>query len=686
MKHKKLGITVLVILVLSLICYGVYEYAFKTDATTTLTLAEKQWVENNKNKVFDLAITTDIPVFNYNGDGVFFDYLNSLEKEIELEFSKVSFNYGEESKSDYAFTLKDEVEEKDILLYEDTYSLIGTKNVKYNTPNDFEEFKVGVLESEKEKIESYLKGYSITYETYETIDELLEEIKKEDSAINGMILPQLVYFKTIVENENFFINYQLEGLTKKYVLSLGDNDKLNSILTKYYKKWSNEQFENSFNKHFSSDYFTFASVEEKDKVDFKSKRYTYGFVENKPYDALSKNKLVGINSNILRGFSLLADIEISYTEYSNMEYLLEAINENKVDFIYGMNADTEYDTDMYTTISNTKEEVVLVTSNQNEFLTNSLVGVSGKEVLAVKGTKISNYLSSNGVKVKEYNTVEEMLNHKSSTSILALDKNTYEYYARSELREYYSIYTFSLDTDYGYVIRDIQANKVFEEFFNTYLSFTNENTFLHTAYEDLIETSTKTNIFFTLILILVGLIIGLFAIFGMYKYIHVEKKQASLTKGDRIRYIDQLTSLKNRNYLNDNIETWDESEIYPQSIVIVDLNNIAYINDNYGHQEGDNVIKEAANVLIKSQIENSDIIRTNGNEFLIYLVGYDEKQIVSYIRKLNKELKELAHGFGAAIGYSMITDAIKTIDDAVNEATLDMRASKEENMNNSEKL
>ena len=34
--------------------------------------------------------------------------------------------------------------------------------------------------------------------------------------------------------------------------------------------------------------------------------------------------------------------------------------------------------------------------------------------------------------------------------------------------------------------------------------------------------------------------------------------------------------------------------------------------------------------------------------------------------------------FGAAIGYSMITDAIKTVDDAINEATASMREIKEE--------
>ena len=44
----------------------------------------------------------------------------------------------------------------------------------------------------------------------------------------------------------------------------------------------------------------------------------------------------------------------------------------------------------------------------------------------------------------------------------------------------------------------------------------------------------------------------------------------------------------------------------------------------------------------------------------------------------NKDLKDLSHDFGAAIGYSIITDEIKTIDDAINEATLDMKNNKQE--------
>ena len=178
--------------------------------------------------------------------------------------------------------------------------------------------------------------------------------------------------------------------------------------------------------------------------------------------------------------------------------------------------------------------------------------------------------------------------------------------------------------------------------------------------------------------VVLGILVILLIVFLAIIKAKPKSKKTTITKEDKLRYIDTLTSLKNRNYLNDKVEEWDESSVYPQTIVIIDLNNIAYINDNYGHEEGDKIIGEAGNILIRNQMPNTDIIRTNGNEFLVYLVSYDEKQVVSYMKKLNKEFKELSHKFGAALGYSMITDGTKTVDDAINEATLDMRSNKEE--------
>ena len=143
-------------------------------------------------------------------------------------------------------------------------------------------------------------------------------------------------------------------------------------------------------------------------------------------------------------------------------------------------------------------------------------------------------------------------------------------------------------------------------------------------------------------------------------------------------YLDVMTNLKNRNFLNENIDYWEANKVYPQAIVVVDLNKIKEINDIYGHEEGDNQIKAAANILIKTQRENSEIIRTDGNEFLIYLVGYEEKIITTYMHKLNKEFNSLPKNYGVSMGYSMIEDEIKTIDDAINEALIMMRKNKGE--------
>ena len=134
----------------------------------------------------------------------------------------------------------------------------------------------------------------------------------------------------------------------------------------------------------------------------------------------------------------------------------------------------------------------------------------------------------------------------------------------------------------------------------------------------------------------------------------IPKITKKIKKEDKMKYIDQLTSLKNRNYLNENIANWNKNTIYPQATIIIDLNQVRNINDTLGYEQGDAQIKAAANVLIKTQLDNTDIMRTDGNEYLIYLVGYQEKQVVSYIRKLYKEFKNLPYEHGAAIGYSMI--------------------------------
>ena len=681
MKKKK-GLIIFIILLIIAALFGTYYFVFnKEDEKTTLTLNEKTWIENNKNKVLDIGVVNDIAILNYSGEGLFFNFLEDIEDNTGLEFNKISYPAYEEIKDDYAFKRVKKVGKNDILVYSDNYVLVGKESIKLNNLNELKDKKIAVLTDDLVDVKKYLNNDSLTFETSEDVDSLFKLYYNEDIVdIDYIVLPKLIFLSNILDKSNLYINYNITEMKDNYVITLGKERMLNKIIDKYYEKWNEENFEDEYSSQFTNMYFKINEVDEKDKVKFRSKRYTYGFVNNAPYDLEINNKLVGINSSIIKRFSELSNVEITFNSYSNISKLLQAFKENKIDFYFNAYENKKYDMDVFSTVSTFKEDVVVLSHISNNIAVNSVKSLDKYTVSVVAKTKIAEELEKNKIKVKEYKNMSQLNSSLKESSVIVVDKDTYEFYKNTSFKNFKIDLMYNLESDYAYLVRDIKNNDVFENFFNYYLQFINEDVYVSEGFNKAVVNSTNNDAV-KVIGVSIGALFGLLIIsfiMNKFKPNKPKKRKTNIKKEDKIKYIDMLTSLKNRNYLNERIEIWDDSEVYPQAIVIVDLNNIAYINDNYGHQEGDNVIKQAANILITNQVPNSDIIRTNGNEFLIYMVGYNEKQVVAYIKKLSKEFKELAHGFGAAAGYSMITDGIKTIDDAVNEATLDMRNNKEE--------
>lgn len=678
MKKKK-AIIISGLLFLLLIIVGVVYFIFnKEDKKSTLTLVEKQWIESNKNNVIDFGLINDVAILNNSGEGIIFDFMNNIEENTGLDFNKVSYKYGDDLKEDYSFKVVDEVTDDDILIYSDNYVLIGKENEKYNSIEEIKNSIIGVLEDTMDITNKYLANNDISYKSSNNITELLNSII--ENSVDYIVLPKLVFLSNIKAENDLYINYNITEINDNYVITLGETKKLNNILKKYYKKWSSENFDKSFMNKFANTYFNNKNVEEQSKVKFKSKRYVYGFVEDAPFDIEVNGKLVGINNSIIKDFANLTNVEITYDSFSSVAKLKKAFANGDIDFYFDRYSAEDYDLDYYNTVSMYDEKIVVASHYNNRITINTINSLDNKTVITLSNTKLCTELDNMDISYKAYNNMDSLFSHLDDTSIVVLDEAIYNFYKDSKFKNFKIDYLYSLDDNYSYIIRDIKNNEVFEQFFNFYLGFANEKVLINDGYYSSLTAVSNNG--------LINKIITVFAIIVVFVVAYVlssrfmpnkkKKRKLGIKKEDKLRYVDMLTSLKNRNYLNDNIEKWDESEVYPQSIIIVDLNNIAYINDNYGHQEGDEVIKQAANVLITNQMPNSDIIRTNGNEFLIYMVEYDEKQVVSYIKKLNKEFKDLQHGFGAAIGYSIITDGIKTIDDAVNEATLDMRNNKEE--------
>ena len=673
MKVRLITLVVLLIVAFTAVVGGTY-YFLNGQDKNSLNIKEKEWIETNKNQLHDFSILSSIPVFTYDGNGVVFDFLDSLEKDTGLDFGELSYSYGEAPSSEYSFKIVDKKGKNDILLYQDNYVLVTKDKISYNTTSDIKDLNIGVASNNLEDIKKYLVGSTnVNYVTVENESDLLTF-----TDVDAIVLPKIIYMKSLVGDNKLNIAYNITEMTNDYVISLGSDEILNSILKKYYKVWEKDNFATSFKEKFSSNYFAFNNISEKDKAAFIGKRYKYGFVSNLPFDTIINKEFMGINTEFLKSFATATGIEIEFKEYNDIDSLVKALNNKEIDFYYNNGKEVKYNVDVYQTSSHINEQVNILSSSENDVTINTLASLNGKEVCAVKSSLIAQTLSNNGVKVKEFKTIDDLIKNVTKNDIIAIDLENYLYYQNS-LKKIKLDYQFTLDKSYNFTTLDTKENKVFNRFFDFYISFVNQTEIINDAHINLDKVLNKPSILKIIALSISALIVLSFSIFGIFQLVKKDKKQKTIVvKGDKIKYIDILTSLKNRNYLYDKMEEWDESEIYPQAIVIVDLNNLNYINDNYGHKTGDNLIKQTASILIKTQMDNSEIIRTNGDEFLIYLVGYTEKQIVAYIRKLHKEFKDLEYGFGVASGYSMIINAIKTIDDAINEATADMKSNKEE--------
>lgn len=672
--NKKIGVIAAIILIL--LIGGSLFYYFTKEDKNSLTVTEKSWIENNKNKLIDLSIPSDIAVLSNNGDGVVFDFLESLEKNTSLDFNKLSYTNGEKASSDYQITVTNNTNKNDILIYEDSYALVTKTKIKYHNTSEIKNIIVGVLENDLDSVNKYLLGsIDVTYKPYKNVSLMINDMK--ENTIDAMAVPRLANLNSIIEEE-LNIAYNITELKENYVLKLGNTNTLNKILKKYYKKWSTSNFEEEFNKRLAESYFKIKDIDEKEQVKFRSKRYNYGFVLNNPFDVTTKDGIRGLNYSFLNSFAKATNIEMNYKKYSSIENMIKDFENNNLDIIFDYHDKNKYKMDVYNTVSVYDEKISIITNENTDLTINSVNSLQGKEIKTIQNSKIDSYLKEHGVKTKPYKNSQTLIQSLNKKDLAAIDTYTYDHYVRNDLAKYKNLFTFNLEDDYTFVARDISSNRIFNELFDFYLTFSNDKQIINNSYKDLIAYASSNKLiqllialFSAVVLVLAGIIAG--------KLVKKHKDHNSkLSKTDKLRYIDSLTSLKNRNYLNDNISKWDSSEAYPQAILVVDLNNVAYINDNFGHAEGDKVIVEGAGILINNQLPNSEIMRTNGNEFLVFMVGHDEKTVVTYIRKLYKQFKNLSHNFGAAIGYSMITDEIKTIDDAINEATIDMKNNKEE--------
>ncbi len=135
---------------------------------------------------------------------------------------------------------------------------------------------------------------------------------------------------------------------------------------------------------------------------------------------------------------------------------------------------------------------------------------------------------------------------------------------------------------------------------------------------------------------------GINAVFIFVFLIFYIANYESLTlKNEKLATRDQLTGLNNRHKMHDIMESVQEqNDNYIVSIAMLDIDNFKKVNDTYGHDVGDLVLKDVAEYLRKAQDDRVIACRWGGEEFLVLAIGEDGYGI------LQKKMAKLVEDIG----------------------------------------
>jgi len=129
---------------------------------------------------------------------------------------------------------------------------------------------------------------------------------------------------------------------------------------------------------------------------------------------------------------------------------------------------------------------------------------------------------------------------------------------------------------------------------------------------------------------------------------------------------DELTGLANRRVLNAEIQHYiiNRHQFSNKYLVILDLDYFKQINDSFGHDVGDHVLKLLSQILIKHSRQEDICTRSGGDEFILLLNNYTADQVNAWYKRISNDmLREVLHynmeneldiKFGVSAGVTLI--------------------------------
>ncbi len=154
------------------------------------------------------------------------------------------------------------------------------------------------------------------------------------------------------------------------------------------------------------------------------------------------------------------------------------------------------------------------------------------------------------------------------------------------------------------------------------------------------------------------------------------KIQKENEKLKQVAFKDTLTGLFNRNKYEEDIKDMPVKELI---CISVDANNLKYMNDNFGYEAGDKLLKAIADDL-KKNLSTKNIYRTGGDEYICFFVGAKADKVAleligfeESLEKRNSNKEDLVYSASYGMAEYIKGDTVESLQKRADEKMYDMK-------------